>query len=396
MQYKQKNRNNTRNKHKHNNTNTKPNQNKDFVTASVLVWLCFQAVAEELVLPKFLVDDLAAVSAVAEATTGLQRAVSVLRVSTRESLTHRAPDPLMVDHMLLHGGFAKGGKADDFVKKYNASVFYNPELILQDHAEKRQTNLLNENKITPRRKELLRLRVNSKGSWQASGLSLEILKLTEFWNGATLASSSNPAWQALSQTTEAFFWTTCFVRYTNKKCNKNHKQKRKAKTTTTKNKTHKPNLTQLKKTKINTPNKNAKHITKTPQHQHKQQQPKTKKTKASLTCATNEYFKQVDSGTPASASLFRSLSRRCAVWFGLQETTLRRFNLSQKSVDWLKQKVLRGVYDVDIDGILCDTEELDEDEYNGMYVHIYMCTYTHMWVVYSYTVCSMKCIVYHI
>ena len=71
----------------------------------------------------------------------------------------------MVDHMLRCGGWCTGPKCGDFVKKYNASVFYDKNLQLVDKAEVRQTNLLTPEKITDERKANLRKRINQSESF---------------------------------------------------------------------------------------------------------------------------------------------------------------------------------------------------------------------------------------
>eukprot|EP00973_Karenia_brevis_P056439 7850098-Karenia_brevis.AAC.1 len=72
----------------------------------------------------------------------------------------------MIDHMLLHGGWGTSLKCSDFVKKYNASVFYDKSLQLVDHAAARQSNLLNTDKISAERKMALRRRVNDSRDFQ--------------------------------------------------------------------------------------------------------------------------------------------------------------------------------------------------------------------------------------
>ena len=100
---------------------------------SVLVFLCVVAAQEELQVPAFLITDFMSLSGLYEAKSGpMDRAVSVLRVSTKEALTSRMPDPFMLDHLLLHSGLGIHTKADEFVKRYNNCVFYDKALMLQD------------------------------------------------------------------------------------------------------------------------------------------------------------------------------------------------------------------------------------------------------------------------
>lgn len=76
----------------------------------------------------------------------MERAVSVLRASLKQSLTSKAPGPFMLGHMLLHNGISSASKANSFVLKYNASVFLDKALMLEGHTAQRRTNLLDEKK----------------------------------------------------------------------------------------------------------------------------------------------------------------------------------------------------------------------------------------------------------
>ncbi len=176
---------------------------KDFVNASVIVFLAMCAATGELKMPAFLVDDFVSLQAVCEQTAGcIDRACSVLRITSKDALTVRSPDPLMIDWMLLHSGLGVEGKATDFIKKYNASVFFDKSLELKDFAAQRQANLLNPERISKARKQVLRQRINASESFQSSGFSLAIMNLPLFWASSKMHSSSNALWQELGTTTE--------------------------------------------------------------------------------------------------------------------------------------------------------------------------------------------------
>ena len=145
-----------------------------------------------------------------EKKTGvIDRACNVLRVSTKDALIVRLPDPLMIDWMLLHSGLGSEAKAIDFVKRYTASVFYDKNLELKDQAATRQCNLLDPAKISADRTALLRRRVNKSESFNASGMSLQIMIAIEFWAGSRLHSSTHPLWKALGSTTEESCTVAC-------------------------------------------------------------------------------------------------------------------------------------------------------------------------------------------
>ena len=61
-----------------------------------------------------------------------------MKDSILASKQNRSADPFMVDHMLCNSGLGSESAAADFVNKYNAQVFYDADLVLQNHAEKRQ------------------------------------------------------------------------------------------------------------------------------------------------------------------------------------------------------------------------------------------------------------------
>jgi hypothetical protein len=115
----------------------------------------------------------------------------------------------MIDWMLLHSGLGSEAKAADFVKRYNASVFYDKNLELKEMAATRQSNLLDPAKISADRKALLRRRVNSCDSFTASGLSVYIMNAVEFWAGSRLHSSTHPLWKDLGSTTEESCTVAC-------------------------------------------------------------------------------------------------------------------------------------------------------------------------------------------
>ena len=90
----------------------------------------------------FIIEVFQRLQAVNENAEAVERSMNSLRLSSVQAFTSRWLDPLMIDHMLYHGGWCMGTKCCDFAKKYNASVFYDKKLQLVDKAEMRQTNLL--------------------------------------------------------------------------------------------------------------------------------------------------------------------------------------------------------------------------------------------------------------
>ena len=120
---------------------------KDFVNVAVLVFVSLQTAAGLLRPPHWLAQDMSGMGAICEQKgSPFERAVSGLRVSTKDALTVRSPDPLMLDWMLANVGLSSDPAK--FVKKYNTSVFYDKSLMLEDHAATRQSNLLNPDKIS--------------------------------------------------------------------------------------------------------------------------------------------------------------------------------------------------------------------------------------------------------
>ena len=176
---------------------------KDFVNASVLVWLSVVAAQGELHVPAFLVSDLCGLSALYEGKSGnMERSIGALRVSMKDALTARTPDPMMIDHMLENTGMGSSAKADTFVKRYNSSVFFDKSLMLRDHAETRQSRLLDTEKISRDRKKELRDHINSYESFAASALNLEIMNSPLFWAASSVHPSTNPLWAEFGTTTE--------------------------------------------------------------------------------------------------------------------------------------------------------------------------------------------------
>lgn len=102
----------------------------------------------------------------------------------------RSCDPFMIDHMLCNSGFGDEAGATNFVKKFNAQVFYDESLILKDHAAVRQSNLLNPSKCPPHYKKKMINQVQESESFEDTGLSLEIMNKIEFWCGQVASDAS--------------------------------------------------------------------------------------------------------------------------------------------------------------------------------------------------------------
>ena len=76
--------------------------------------------------------------------THRKSSVDVAMNALRETMFHarqnRTADPFLVDHLLNKHGQTDEKSATNFVNKYNAQVFFDPTLMLQEKAAKRQAS----------------------------------------------------------------------------------------------------------------------------------------------------------------------------------------------------------------------------------------------------------------
>lgn len=163
-------------------------------------------------------------------TSPIGRGLASLKSTILASKQNRMVDPLMVDHMLQglcsstalaalsaggSGTAAGAGSAsgtsglvdltgvEAFIDRYNASVNYDPSLMLVEKAATRQRNLLDPSKCSAEMKALMRSAVEDASAFEDTGMSLEILAQGEFWIGFVFVSSSHLQWVQLCRTSEA-------------------------------------------------------------------------------------------------------------------------------------------------------------------------------------------------
>lgn len=174
----------------------------DFVRYSVILFVVITTSSGLLSLPDdWLRDDLRGLQAVCQASGNLERSLSSLKDSMRQSKTARVPDPLMLDNMLAQQNLTGASKAKDFVNKYNQMVFYDKSLMLENHTATRQCELMRPERINSQRKQLLRKRIDTSESFADSGLTLTMMDMKEFWDSSKLTPSTNPMWISFASTT---------------------------------------------------------------------------------------------------------------------------------------------------------------------------------------------------
>ena len=186
-----------------------------FVRMAAILFIAITSVEENVKNPSWLVSDLSELSVTCiRHDSALKRGLAALKNTVLASKQNRAADPLMIDHMLtdLCGSVdalsAVGSVAgetttpDVFISRYNASVSYNPEMMLAEGAARRQVYLRDPTKCTPAMKALMRLATEEASSFAETGLSLEIMALPEFWIGCAFTGSSHPLWMQYGRTTE--------------------------------------------------------------------------------------------------------------------------------------------------------------------------------------------------
>jgi hypothetical protein len=110
-----------------------------YVRCAAVVFVTISSVVHKLGPPTWLVADLAGLSAMcAHSRSTAEACVASLRLTMVAAKQNRTADPFMVDHLLCRNGISDEKGAASFITKYNAQVFYDPALMLKDHAAKRQ------------------------------------------------------------------------------------------------------------------------------------------------------------------------------------------------------------------------------------------------------------------
>ena len=175
-----------------------------FVRVVAILFVVFQASLHRAQVnpPGWLVQDLLDMRAVyTHKWTSTDRALSGLKASILASKQNRGVDPLLVDHMLVNCGMGSEASSNHFIDRYHASVKYDASLMLKEQASRRQSNLLNPSRCSLDMKKAMREAVNSADSFEATGLSLEIMSLPEFWIGCKFVATSHAQWVKVGMTT---------------------------------------------------------------------------------------------------------------------------------------------------------------------------------------------------
>lgn len=173
-----------------------------FVRVVAILFVVFEAAVRGAPMPDWLVQDFLGIRAVFTKKSSLtDRALSGLKASILASKQNRAIDPILVDHMLVNCGMGNEASSNQFIERYHASVKYDPSLMLKEQAARRQSNLLDPLRCSPEMKEAIRQAVNAADSFEATGLTLEIMSLPEFWIGHKFVSTSHAQWVKVGTTT---------------------------------------------------------------------------------------------------------------------------------------------------------------------------------------------------
>ena len=182
-----------------------------FVRIAAVLFIAITTVENSAENPAWLVSDLSELPATCSShANAVRRGMAALKSTILASKQNRAADPLMIDHMLTDMcvesavGSGDGNKTtpDNFINKYNASVGYDKSLMLRDNASRRQQNLRDASKCTLEMKALMRAATEESESFEATGLSLEIMAASEFWVGAKFIGSTHPMWVQYGRTSE--------------------------------------------------------------------------------------------------------------------------------------------------------------------------------------------------
>ena len=174
-----------------------------FVRHAAVSFITLVSVLKDYNQPSWLVRDLSGISATYQHTsTSMARALESLRMTSVQSKTNRAPDPLMIDALLQCAGFKDEKNVNAFVNKHNSMVFYDQALCFNRSTAARQVNLLNVAKIPLTTKEFARQRVNSCENFDHTGLGLAMMSHAEFWANTCLTTSTHESWRAFFTTSE--------------------------------------------------------------------------------------------------------------------------------------------------------------------------------------------------
>ena len=151
-------------------------------------------------LPEWLIQDLSSMSAVYVYHGGgdLQRAFNILRQSIFQSHAHRAVDPILGSSMIAS---LKENYSNNFIKKYNAQVFYVRDLMLQNNSAWVQGQLMDRTRCTEEMTNCMVKRIDKVRRMDDSGLSQKIMRLPDFWVGKQFVKTSHPQLSLLFVTT---------------------------------------------------------------------------------------------------------------------------------------------------------------------------------------------------
>lgn len=178
-------------------------QYSSFVRHAAVVFITLVSVIKDYDQPSWLVRDLSGIPATySHTSTTMARALESLRMTSVQSKTNRAPDPLMIDALLQCAGFKDEKNVNTFVNKHNATVFYDQALCFNRSTAARQVHLLNVAKIPLTTKEILRQRVNTCENFDHTGLGLDMMSHGEFWANTCLSASTHESWRAFQTTSE--------------------------------------------------------------------------------------------------------------------------------------------------------------------------------------------------
>ena len=112
------------------------------VRVAAIIFIVYQTVAHDISVPLWLSQDLSALAAVhTYRSTVMDSSIHALRETMFHAKQNRGADPFLVDHMLCQSGQTDEKGATAFVNKYNSQVFFDPSLMLQERAAKRQASI---------------------------------------------------------------------------------------------------------------------------------------------------------------------------------------------------------------------------------------------------------------
>ena len=169
------------------------------VELMAIQFLVYIDVLDQKRLPSWLIDNLSTVRAVHTVHGPVSRGIALFRQTIKSNKVHRTLDPLMIDNFITNNGFGSPQNSKEFIEKYKNSVYYDKSLQLKDSMSPRQEYLLS---ASERFKRFLKDRINEKGSFENSALTLVILGNHESYAGQVLCKTSHRMWRDLGLTTE--------------------------------------------------------------------------------------------------------------------------------------------------------------------------------------------------